>query len=170
MKVIEAMKKVKYNDVKLLDLRTKIGSHCANLSVESPVYGDETDHKVKEWIQSCTDITQECVRLLCAIQKTNLQTQVTIELGGKSVTKSVAEWVWRRRKFVQHDLATWKSLTDRGLQSGAAKSSTGIDLKIELKRWYDPVKRDEMVNIYSAEPGLIDAALEISNAVTDLIE
>ena len=41
MKIIEAMKKVKMNEVKIADLQTRIGNHCANLSHETPVYGTE---------------------------------------------------------------------------------------------------------------------------------
>jgi hypothetical protein len=44
------------------------------------------------WIQAHGDIMKEILKLQIAIQKTNLLTPVTIEIGGKQVTKSIAFW------------------------------------------------------------------------------
>lgn len=170
MKLIEAMKRVKANKEKILDLQSKIAMHCANLQHETPLYGLETGQRIKEWLQACTDISQENVRLLIAIQRTNLATQVTVELDGNSVSKSIAEWVWRRREYAKLDEATWSKLTDRGLQEGYIKSSTQEPFQLKLVRHYDPIVRDKRVMMYKNEPHAIDAALEIVNAVTDLVE
>jgi hypothetical protein len=169
MKIIEAMKKVKANKEKVTDLRQKIGSICANLAHETKLYGTETAAKVKEFLQACDDISQENVRLLCAIQKTNLATSVTIELGGKQVTKTIAEWIWRRREYAAEDYQTWSVLTDRGIKEGQAQTTTGTPFELKLERHYDPVKRDEMIAMYRAERHQIDAALEVVNATTDLM-
>lgn len=169
MKIIEAMKKVKANKEKIADLQTKLGAVCANLSHETPLYGADTPNKVKEWLQSCTDLTQDNIKLLCAIQRTNAATQVPIEIGGKSVTKSVAEWVWRRREYAALDAATWGKLGDRGLKEGTGNTSTGVPFEVKIVRHYDPVKRDEMLAMYRAEPHAIDAALEVVNATTELV-
>lgn len=168
MKIIEAMKRVKQNKEKVTDLQNKIASVCANLSHETPLYGTDTAKKVAEWAQSCDDLSQENIRLLCAIQRTNLSTSATITLGGKSVTKTIAEWVWRRREYAATDLKTWASLTDRGLREGHMNSSTGTPIEVKIVRHYDPVSRDEMMAMYRSEPHEIDAALEVVNAVTDL--
>lgn len=170
MKIIEAMKKVKQNDQKISDLQKKISETCANLSHETPVYGTETQKKINEWLQSCDDLSQENIRLLCAIQKTNLNTKVTIEISGKQVTKSISEWVWRRKKYAGIDYTTWDQLTDRGLKEGFMNSSTGTPFEVKISRHYDPIKRDEMKEMYRSEPHEIDSALEVINAVTDLIE
>lgn len=170
MKLIEAMKRVKSNKEKIADLQAKIGTHCANLSHETPVYGSETVSKIKEWLQSCSDLSQENVRLLVAIQRTNLQTAVTITLEARPVTKMIAEWVWRRREYAALDLKTWASLTDRGLKEGVASTSTGQPFELKIVRHYDPATRDNQIVMYKGEPHEIDAALEITNAVTDLIE
>ena len=170
MKIIEAMKKVKYNKEKLSELHGKIKDNCANTTLESPIYGDDVHLKIKEWIQSCADIVQENVRLLCAIQKTNSQTNVTIELDGKKVTKTVSEWVWRRREYARYDQITWSMLSDRGLQQGAFKSSLGADVRVDIVRHFDPIERDKMQEVYRSEPHNIDSALEIINAITDLVE
>jgi 2-succinyl-5-enolpyruvyl-6-hydroxy-3-cyclohexene-1-carboxylate synthase len=169
MKIIEAMKRVKQNLEKIGDLQTKIGNTCSNLSVETPVYPD-TKAKINEWSQGCDDLTQENIRLLTAIQRTNLATQVTIELGMKTVTKNIAEWVWRRRTYATVDHATWAKMTDRNLKEGQINQSTGQPLMVTIQRHYDPEKRDAMLAMYRSEPHMIDAALEVVNATTELIE
>lgn len=170
MKIIEAMKRVKANKEKVADLQSKVGQYCANLNFETPTYGAETADKITEWLQSCTDLAQENVRLLCAVQRTNMATMVTISLGDKSVTKSIAEWVWRRREYAASDLATWQKLSDRGLREGTSQSSTGHQVDVRIVRHFDPARRDAMVAMFKSEPHEIDAALEVVNAVTDLIE
>lgn len=169
MKIIEAMKKVKANKEKIADLQGKISQVSANLSFETPVYPD-TKAKIQEWLQSCQDLTRDNVALLCSIARTNLATSATIELGGKQVTKSIAEWVWRRREYAKLDLLTFSKLTDRNLKEGQAGTSTGVPVEIKLVRHYDPVARDTAMAMYQAEPHAIDAALEVINAVTDLVE
>lgn len=170
MKIIEAMKRIKANKEKAADLRQKIQAITANLSYETPLYGDKTSEKIREWTQSCDDLSQENIRLLTAIQRTNLKTVVTIELGGKPVTKNIAEWIWRRREYAAADMLTWTMLTDRNLKEGNLQQSTGEVLQIKIVRHYDPELRDKMVAMYRTEPHEIDAALEVINAVTDLIE
>lgn len=169
MKIIEAMKRVKQNLEKIDDLQKKISVTCANLSVETPIYPDPKA-KINEWSQGCDDLTQENIRLLTAIQRTNLATPVTIELGMKTVTKNIAEWVWRRRTYAAVDLATWSKMTDRNLKEGQINQSTGQPLMVTITRHYDPEKRDAMMAMYRSEPHMIDAALEVINATTDLIE
>lgn len=172
MKIIEAMKRVKNNEEKVTDLQNKIASCSANLSYETPIYGDETKKKLLEFAQSCEDISQENVRLLCAIQRTNLQTKVTIEVGGKQVTKTVAEWVWRRRKYSKLDHNTWFQFNDRGLKSkeGIINTSTGSPMEIKLIKHYDIDTVDNKRELYRSENHIIDSNLEIINATTDLIE
>lgn len=169
MKIIEAMKRVKMNKEKVSDLQAKIAQASANLSIETPVYGDETKNKIKEWLQSCEDIGRENVRLLVAIQRTNLATSVTIEIGEKQVTKSIAEWVWRRREYAGLDQATWSKLTDKGIKEGFSQGATG-PIELKIVRHFDPEVRDKKLSDYRSEPHLIDASMEIVNATTDLIE
>lgn len=169
LKIIEAMKRVKQNKEKITDLQGKIGQVCANLSHETPVYGAETGTKIREWLQSCQDLSQENVKLLCAITRTNLATLVSIEIGGKAVTKTIAEWVWRRREYAKLDLLTFSKLTDRGLKEGQGQSSTGVPFEVKIIRHYDPSQRDTAMAVYQSEPHQIDAALEVINATTELV-
>lgn len=164
------MKKIKMNKEKIADLQKRISEVSANLSHETPVYGTETTQKINEWLQSCTDLSQDNVQLLVRIQKTNLQTPVAILIGDNTVTKSIAEWVWRRREYAALDFATYRTLSDRNLKEGFMKTSTGVDQAITIHRHYDPNVRDAKLSEYKQEPTLIDGSLEIVNAVTDLVE
>lgn len=169
MKIIEAMKQIKDSQIKATDLRAKIGQYCADLSFETPLYTDQKS-QVAEWLQAHSDIMKEILRLRVAIQRTNLSTQVTIELGGKQVTKSLAEWVHRRRDLAGLEQAAWNKLSDRGLKEGTAKNSTGIEVDVKIRRYFDPKERDTKIELYRSEPSKIDSTLEVVNAVTDLIE
>jgi hypothetical protein len=170
MKIIEAMKRIKANKEKIADLQKQIAQYCVNLNFETPTYGAETPNKIREWMQACGDICQQNAKLLVAIQRTNLATLVTVTLGGGAVTKSIAEWVWRRREYAALDLKTWQGLTDRNLKEGIGQNTTGTQVEIKIIRHFDPVARDAMVAMYKSEPHEIDAALEVVNAVTDLME
>jgi hypothetical protein len=169
MKIIEAMKKIKELSVKTSDLRAKIKQHCADLDFETPVYPDQKK-QVSEWLQAHSDVLKEILRLKVAIQRTNLATDVTIELGGKQVTKCIAEWVHRRRELAALELNAWQGLTDRNLQNGVVKTTSGADREFKLRRYYDPYERDCRIDLYRSEPGIIDGTLEVVNAVTDLME
>lgn len=170
MKLIEAMKRVKMNKEKIADLQIKLANISAHLSHETPIYGEQTKEKISEWAQSCHDLTLENVRLLCGIARTNLQTDVIISLGERNVTKSIAEWIWRRREYAKLDLKTWEMMTDRGLKEGTVQASTGVPFEVKIIRNYDPELRDKKIAEFKSEPHEIDAALEVVNAVTDLVE
>ena len=169
MKLIQAMKKCKDLAIKAEDLRGKIGNHCADLSIESPVYPDQR-RKVDEWLQGHSDILKEIMALRVAIQRTNLATEVTIELGGKQVTKCIAEWIHRRRDLCELERQAWIKLTDRGLIDQYLQTvKDGPQTEVKVRRYYDPETRDKSVELYRSEPSVIDATLEVVNATTDLL-
>lgn len=169
MKIIEALKKVKANDAKVEDLKQKIHEHCVSFSYDTPMYGADTRDKVKEWLQSCEDTNKESLNLLYRISKTNLVTVVNIELAGMNVSKTIAEWIWRRRKYAALDKTVWSKLSDRGLQDGKLAVSGAPAVDVKILRHYDPVVRDAKIALYGSESHLIDSALEIANATTDLL-
>ena len=169
-KIIQAMKQVKDLQRKAEDLRKKVTMQCAHLSFETPTYGAEQKQTVRGWVQSYQDITKEILKLRVAIQKTNINTMVKIELGGVTVEKSIAEWIHRRRDLAKMDEAIWGALTDRGLKEGKGKTTTGDEFDAKIVRNFDPVERDNKLELYRSEPMTIDATLEVVNAVTDLME
>lgn len=169
MKVIEAMKQIKDLQRKASDLTAKVKQHAAISSVQTATYPDQK-RQVSEWLQSISDILKEILRLRIAIQTTNLATEVEIELGGKGVKKTIAEWIHRRRELAQIEEQAWLALTDRGIQEGATRDPAGDIIEIKIERFYDPKERDEKVELFRSEPMKIDSILEVVNAVTDLIE
>lgn len=170
MKIIEAMKKIKELQVKAEDLRQKVSQYCAIQSLETPLYGKDQSEKIKEWLQGVSDVYKEILRLRVSIQRTNIQTLVTMELDGKQVTKSIAEWIHRRRDLAEYERKLWESLTDRGLKEGILKNSQGETVEVKIVRYYDPTERDTKVACFRDEPSIVDRTLEVINAVTELIE
>lgn len=170
MKLIQAMKQEKDLQRKAADLREKVGSHCADLSNETPVYGDNQRIQIEEWIQAHHDIVKEMLKLRLAIQRTNLATNVTIDLGGRPVMKSIAEWIHRRREFAGFEEAMYKRLGDRNLKEGTMKTSGGQEVAVTIRRYFDARARDTQIELYRSEPHIIDSTLEVINAITDVIE
>lgn len=172
MKIIEALKKRKDLFKKLEDLRAKISKHCVDLDHEVPVYGgvSEQTEQVRGWLQACEDIVKQISDLSTAISRTNVNHKVTIELGNIQVTKTITEWILRRRMLAALDLATWDALSDGRLPAIAnVKGTNGETREVKLRRYFDPKLRDTKRELYRSEPAAIDATLEIVNATTDLI-
>lgn len=169
MKLIQAMKQIQDLQRKLDDLKGKIAIYCADLSFESPLYENQKQ-TVSGWIQSGSDILKEILRLRIAVQKTNLETQVSIELNGKTVTKSIAEWIHRRRDLATSEYNLWSRLTDKNLKEGLHRATSGVESMVTIRRYFDPAERDSNMELYRSEPSIIDSNLEVVNAVTDLIE
>lgn len=167
MKIIEGLKKIKELQKKAEDLRSKIATHSAHLDYETPLYSNQKG-QVSEWLQAHSDVLKEILKYRVGIQRVNLSTDVTIEIGGKAVTKTIAEWIHRRRDLANFEAKAWKALTDRGLKEGVINQSTGEPKAIKLVRCYDPIERDGKVDIYSDEPMTIDSKLEVINAITEL--
>jgi uncharacterized protein YjiS (DUF1127 family) len=168
MKIIEAMKQIKDLQRKAEDLRKKVGQHCANLSFETPTYGQEQRAMVDGWLQAHRDIVQEILRLRVAIQRTNVTTPVTISLAGKPVTKTIAEWIHRRRDLAALDAMMFQQLGDRGLKEQKGRDTQGNEIEIRIVRYFDPKNRDERLEEFRSEPTTIDSTLEVVNAVTEL--
>jgi len=172
MKLIQALKQTKDLKRKSADLRKKISQYCADMDFEAPTYGSvEMQRKeVSGWLQACEDIHKEILRLNIAIQRTNLETETTIELDGKYITKSIAEWIHRRRELAGLDTQAWQALSSRGLKDGRTKTTAGSEIEMKVRLYFDPKQRDNKLNALLSEPSIIDGHLEVVNAITDLIE
>lgn len=171
MKIIEALKGVKVLRKKQSDLIKKIAQNCALMSFNDPPYGETQAKMVAGWVQGIEGLSKQILAMSIQLQKTNLNTLVTIELEGVAVEKTIAEWILRRRYLAQADLQAWNTLTDRGLQdkvlpgTGEAK-----DQRATVVRFFDPAIRDAKVVALAEEPAIIDAKLEVVNATTDLLD
>lgn len=164
------MKLAKELTVKAQDLRSKVAQYSADLDLETAMYPDQK-RQISEWTQSHSDVLKEIAKLRTQVQKTNISTSVDIELGGKTVTKTIAEWIHRRRDLANMELAMWTGMTDKGLKEATyAPSAQGAPpLTVKIRRYYDPVERDQKMEIYRSEPGIIDRTLEVVNATTEVI-
>lgn len=169
MKIIEAMKRIKHLQEKCADLRNKVGQYCADMDFETATYPDQKA-QVEEWLQSHSDTLKEIGKLRVSIARTNLATDVTIELAGRQVTKTLSEWIHRRKDLAKLELEMWGKLTDKNLREGQVQTTAGSTREVKIRRYYDPKKRDEMMALFRAEPSIIDGTLEVVNAVTDLAE
>jgi hypothetical protein len=169
MKIIEGLKKIKDLQRKASDLRDKIAANCAQMSFESEKY-DNQFGKVDGWLQAHHDIIMEIECLRERIAKTNLEIKVTIDLFGNEVTKSIHNWISRKRDLIDLDIESWDLLTDRGLTDQKVRGSNGEILDFKVIRFYNLELRDKKIDQFKTEKLLIDAKLEIVNAITDLIE
>jgi hypothetical protein len=174
VKIIEAMKQVKDLQIKAEDLRAKVAKYCTDLDHETPVYGTEQQQReqLESWIQAHSDILKEILHLRVAIQKTNILTPVEIQLNDKAVSKTIAEWIHRRRDLAKAEQEMWAGLgrKEQGMREGILQTSTGETQQVKIRRYYDPATRDAKLEQYRSEPNKIDATLEVVNAVTDLTE
>lgn len=168
MKIIEAMKRIKDNKIKLGDLQKLIGQYCTDLTIETTTYPDQPE-QIRQWIQSFTDTVNDIENLKIAIQKTNIATQVTIQIGENKITKSIAGWVLRRRELAPLCFEMWGVIGDRGLKEGHWNNSSGVPQEVKIRRHFDPMLRDKMRALYRSEPSIIDGTLEVVNAVTELV-
>jgi hypothetical protein len=171
MKIIEAMKKIKDLQRKCDDLKDKVKAYCADLDCETATYPDQR-RQISEWLQSHSDICKEISHLRLSITKTNVETQVTIMIDNRAVTKSICEWIHRRKDLANSEEAMWRGLTDKNLKEDYKTKLTPNAPETVVKRrlYFDPVERDKKVALYRSEPFLIDAALEVTNATTDLVK
>lgn len=169
MKIVEALKAIKHARTKIIDLKNRINLISAYMESQASDY-DGSQARVNEYMQSIFDTQRNIEKWLTAIQRTNLVTNVTIDIDGVSVTKTIAEWIIRRREGIEQEMMLLQSLTDRGLKSGTVKNADGELVIDRLVRNFDPAKRDHRLMVLSEEASLIDSALEIVNATTDLIE
>lgn len=170
MKLIEGMKLAKELLVKADDLRKKIALNAAHLNIETPVYSDQKK-QIREWLQAHEDVIREVAKLRVRVSKTNLATQVSINIGDKALSKCITEWIARRKELARFDQAAWESLTDRNLkEQNLVTAQGGPVTEIRIVRCFDPAERDGKISLYRDEPGLIDRTLEVVNATTDLLE
>jgi hypothetical protein len=176
MKIIEAMKKVQDQMRKVDDLVAKITKYCADLDFESPPYGtpELQREQIKSWLQAQHDILKDVEHLRIAIAKTNLATNVTIELDGKQVTKCITGWILRRglknSGLASKEYQAWAALTDRNLKDGQTKTTSGDLIPVKIRRYFEAKERDNKMEAFRSEASKIDATLEVINAVTELIE
>jgi hypothetical protein len=103
--------------------------------------------------------------------KTNLITNVTIDLNGNQITKPIAAWIYRERELCDLDRESWLQLTDKGLKAVVDKNQKDPEKQISRVVFnFDAKERDNKINQYREEKVTINSTLEIVNATTELID
>ena len=125
---------------------------------------------MSSWLTQHHDLVLKVVELKRRILATNLCTQATITIGAKPITRSIADWVIRRRELIDLEVQAWESLTDRNLAEGRMNVPGGDAVYVRIERFFDPKERDRKVEELKREKEDIDAQLEIVNATTELAE
>lgn len=169
MKIIEAMRKIKINLGKITEYKKLVAQYCADYEIQEPTYPDQIG-MVRSWLMATHDLLEETEKLKRCISETNLATQVTVELDGKRITKSITEWIARRDTLSKLELEIWSALGDKGLSTQAMKNQINNEVQlVKVRRYFDAKERDAKISLFSAEPHTIDGALEVANATTELI-
>lgn len=169
MKCVEALKQIKYLAKKAEDLQEKISKNCADMEFDTPIAPD-MKAKVAEWLQAHGDVVHEIGRLRYRLQKTNVMTKLMIPLNGINVEKTMFEWIQRRKDLAAMEKKAWDKLSDRSLRDGQYQQSNGQVAVMKMRRYYDPQEKEKRLALLMAEPVQIDAALEIANCSTDLLD
>lgn len=96
---------------------------------------------------------------------------VSIDINGRTITKSISQWISRRVEFADIDRLTYRALNEGGRKDGViqVKGSTET-IPVTVVRNYVSDIRDKKLAEFSEEPSLIDERLEIVNATTELVE
>lgn len=173
MTITEALKEIKFLEKKINDKAQKLRAACCEMDYSGQpfTYGDESEQRavVNGLQQSIVDMTNEIERLSISVNKTNLETNVSV--NGKE--RSIASWILRRRKLCSLEVRAWNSLTDNGLkpQAQSIKNENGESVAVVTnpKKFYDEKKKNEVIESLENEANEIDGKLEVVNATTTLI-
>lgn len=170
MKIIEALKELKAMKARQTDLIQKINRFSAHMTMDTPSYPD-TKAQVSSWLQSLRDTNLEIERLALAISHTNNVTTVTLELDGKTISKSITAWIVRRREGIAFEQQGLSQLTNKNLKPALVKAAAGEDQVMNsVVLNFDTAEKDKKLALLMAEQTAISTALEIINATTDIVK
>lgn len=167
MKIIEALKKIKLNEKKIEQVTLLMNKFSAKMENENFPYDKEPIQQMQDWKQSIMSLLRDNEDLLLRIFKTNLNTQVSIELPSGTVTKSISAWMIERDRSTKLVSRMSQTYTDNGLKPKTVEED-GVLKVIQVELAYNPESVDKLRADLLEVPSLIDSALEIVNATTEL--
>lgn len=158
MKIIEALKTTKANKAKVTDLIAKIKANSAILSNQTSPYGGVTTAtlQVSGWVDSIRQILRDNEALTNRVHRTNNSVQVSIDIGGDVITKSIDEWLTRRNGNIDLQAMSLSALTDRGLKEEFVAQPDGTRQAVTLVRHFDARVRDEFLASLASEKAIVD--------------
>jgi hypothetical protein len=167
MKLIEAMKKIKVIEKRIVDQTAKITEYAAKPSNEKPVFETEEKQKkeVKSLLQSNEDLLNDLLTLKTQVEYTNLVTK--IEIDGKNF--SISEMLVLKRKGAQLMKKTYEALNTTMLEH-KIRNYSNQSKDISLDRFYSEDEKNINLSKWQSIYDNIDSRLEVVNATIDLIE
>ena len=171
MKIIEALKNLKTIEKRIESNCQKITQYCSYISCETPVFETEERQRqeVQSLIQANGDLQKEYLRLKIAIERSNIETNVFIL--GKNY--KISELIAIRRGLGACMRKTYESLNPRlSMDKLSAVYRSGMDATNPPRviHLYKESEKNERLKEIEELLSSIDAALEITNATTDLAE
>lgn len=172
MKLIEGMKKLKLIEKRIARNITQITQYASSVSVEKPVFGNDTEQKkkVEELVQANKDLTLEYMHLKKRVDMTNLTTVVTI---GKD-TYTIADLLILRRGLSKLIVQTYQALNTG--YGDARLNSIGRNVALQpgekppyVVRFYDETRKFESLQECQSRDDEIEQRLEVINATTELV-
>lgn len=168
MKLIEALKQIKIIDKRLNHNSARITELASKVSLEMPVYGtvEAQKNEINSLIQSSNDLCKEYLNLKKRIDRTNLQTIVTI---GKD-SYVLADLLTIRRGLSAKMKDTYSALNDRTAQQRMANYRAFDGKTPTVERMYDEHTKVNGFKHWMELEDEIEVRLEVINATTDLVD
>lgn len=165
MKIIEAMKKIKTIDKKILKNNVLITKYASMLDNQKPYFTTEEEQKKEllSLIQANRDLMKEALHLKKCIDKTNMITMIKID----KEEYSLVDLLNIRRKYAKYMMDTYNSLNENNANSSLRINNVPT---VKISRLYDENMKNKGINYWQELYDNIDSRLEVVNATTDLIE
>lgn len=167
MKLIEAMKKLKVIEKRIIANSHQIQEYSSCVSTEKFAFETEDAQRgqVKGLLQSCEDLFQEYLELKQRIELTNLK--VIVEIGGKK--RTISDLLVIKRRLANLMLGAYSSLSTRAADTRLRNAPTIGEQKPQVIRLYREEERNESLRKWQDLVDNIDSRLEVVNATTELM-
>lgn len=171
MKIIEAMKELKLLEKRIGSNREQITRYASYASIDDPIFDKDPEIQRKELsslVQANFDLIEYYLELKERIQKTNLETKVTI--GG--VSRSISQLITLRTGSGRAYIDTLQAL-NANTAMNRLNQVKQIDMSNPPKAillWDEKEKNEQLKHWQYEVLDKIDSTLEIVNATTDLLD
>jgi hypothetical protein len=167
MMLIEGMKKLRLIEKRMTGNASDIERYASMVSTEMPIFEslEAQKRKVTQLVQANGDLMHEYLTVKNAIDKTNIETQVTLEQG----TYTIAELLIIKRKLANLMATTFKALNENTGQSRLRHAPNTPENPAHLVRLYDEEFKMRGLREWQDLYHVIDSRLEVVNATTPLL-
>ncbi len=174
MKLIEGMKQLKILEKRIVQNTGFINDYAAIVSNERPKFANEQEQKkeIQGLLQANEDLAKQYLGLKKRIEKTNLETIVTI---GKD-SYAIFDLLIYRRGLAKLMRGSYMALNDKQaeqrlaqLTSRFAPAQTG-EKAPHIDKMYDEKERNNALRRWQDLEDEIETRLEVINATTELLE